>query len=181
MVLMPGGWLRATQQALGAALAFGFASGFLAQENGQDAASVAALLHEAADRIHATAYRTEPRAVICTKALRGLVAQLGESARVHDRDLSTMQDDAAEAELVRILQKIAATPGQRFGLRELAERAIQAWCKQHDPYTRYTRSDDVRLVQLMMSKATGSGVGVTVLEKAGAFQAYPLPGSPAEA
>lgn len=172
-----------TRHALIAVLALGLATGTsptLAQD-GQEAESITALIHEAVGKIQTTAFRTEPRAVICTKALRGLIAQLGPNAQAHDRDLSTLQDDAAEAELVRILQAIAATPGQRFGLRELAERAIQAWCKQHDPYTRYTRSDDVRLVQLMMSKATGSGVGVTVMEKDSAFHCYPLPGSPAEA
>src|SRR5436189_185385 len=84
-------------------------------------------------QIQATAFRTESRAVICTKALRGLIAELGESAKSFDRDLSTLQDDAAEAEFVRILQSLSVTPGQRYGLRELAERAIQTWCKQHDP------------------------------------------------
>jgi carboxyl-terminal processing protease len=152
-----------------------------AQDQGQDSASVAALVHEAAKNIQTTAYRTESRAVICTKALRGLIAQLGDSAKSFDRDLGGMPDDAAEAEFVRILQTMASTPGQRYGLRELAERAIQAWCKQHDPYTRYIRSDDVRLVQLMMAKATGSGVGMTIMDKDGAFHCYPLPGSPAEA
>jgi carboxyl-terminal processing protease len=152
-----------------------------AQAPAQDAASVAALLHEAAEKIQTTAFRSESRAVICTKALRGLIAELGESAKSFDRDLSTLQDDAAEAEFVRILQNLAGTPGQRYGLRELAERSLQAWCKQHDPYTRYTRSDDVRLVELMMSKATGSGVGMTVMDKDDAFHCYPLPGSPAEA
>ena len=181
MPCMPGGWLRIARQAPGAVLAFGIMACAWAQEPGQDAASVSAVLHEAVEKINATAFRTESRAVICTKALRGLVAQLGESARPHDRDLSTLQDDAAEAELIRILQVIAATPGQRYGLRELAERSIQSWCKQHDKYTRYTRSDDVRLVQLMMAKATGSGVGVTLMDKDGAFLCYPLPGSPAEA
>jgi carboxyl-terminal processing protease len=139
------------------------------------------LLHEAIEKIHLNAYRTQPRAAICAQALRALVAQLGENAKSHERDLSSLQDDAAEAEFVRILLAIAATPGQRYGLRELAERALQAWCKQHDPYTRYIRSDDVRLVQLMMAKATGSGVGVTIIDKSNAFYCYPLPGSPAEA
>ena len=198
----PGGRFRGTRHAFHVALALGVlfigpggASQHLsAQAPGvpltapdtsssdpSEAAPIAALLHEAVEKIHATAYRTETRAVICTKALHALLAQLGPSVQSFDRDLTMLQDDAAEAELIRILQGVAATPGQRFGLRELAERAIQAWCKQHDPYTRYTRSDDIRLVQLMMSKATGSGVGVTIMEKDNAFQCYPLPGSPAEA
>ncbi len=178
----PGGWHRPKLPAWGALLALVIPGTLLpAQDESPDASAVATLIHEAAEKIQTTAYRTEPRAVICSKALSELVSQLGESAKPFARDLSAMPDDAAEAELVRILQQLATTPGQRFGLRELAERAIQAWCKQHDPYTRYIRSDDVRLVQLMMSKATGSGVGMTVMEKDGAFHCYPLPGSPAEA
>ncbi len=170
-------------QAPGAGVTPGSGGGFGPAPSGDqpDTASIAALLHEAVDKIQTTAYRTETRATICTKALRALLTQLGPTAQSFDRDLTSMQDDAAEAELVRILQAIASTPGMRFGLRELTERAIQAWCKQHDPYTRYTRSDDIRLVQLMMSKATGSGVGVTIMEKDDAFQCFPLPGSPAEA
>lgn len=181
MARMPAGWRRTALLALGVLLAPGGADRAHAQDQGQDVAAVAALVHEAAEQIQRTAYRTETRAVICAKALRGLIEQLGESAKSFDKDLSGMPDDAAEAEFVQILQKLAATPGQRYGLRELAERAIQAWCKQHDPYTRYIRSDDVRLVQLMMAKATGSGVGMTVMDKDGAFHCYPLPGSPAEA
>jgi carboxyl-terminal processing protease len=181
MACMPGGRLRIAPVALLAMLALHVPNRTFAKEDGQDAASVATLLHEATTKIHDTAYRTESRAVICTKALRGLIQQLGENAKSFDRDLGTLQDDAAEAEFVKILQSMAAMPGQRYGLRELAERSIQAWCKQHDPYTRYTRSDDVRLVQLMMAKATGSGVGMTVMDKDAVFQCYPLPGSPAEA
>src|SRR4051812_47322881 len=129
MAHMPGGWLRMTQQALIVVLVLASQGATFAQEAAQDASAVAALLHEAAEKIQTTAYRTESRAVIFTKALHGLVALLGESARSYDRDLSAMQDDAAEAELVRTLQKVAATPGERYGLRELAERSIQAWCR----------------------------------------------------
>jgi carboxyl-terminal processing protease len=180
MARLPGGWQCLARLALGAVLMCSLPARARAQDD-PEVTAVTALVREAAGKIQSVAYRTESRAVICTKALRGLIAQLGENAKAFDRDLSNMQDDAAEAEFVRILQTMAGTPGQRFGLRELAERGIQAWCKQHDPYTRYTRSDDVRLVQLMMSKATGSGVGVTIMEKEGAFLCYPLPGSPAEA
>lgn len=152
----------------------------LAPCRAQDSEAVLSLVHEAVEVLHTQAYRTEPRAVICTKALRGLIAQLGENARSADRDLSTMLDDAAEAEFVRLLEGLASAPGQRMSLRELAERAIQAWCRQHDPYTKYVRSDDLKLVQLL-SKTTGSGIGMSILDKNDAFYCYPLPGSPAEA
>lgn len=181
MPFISGGWRRPTLRVCTALLALRLAAGLWAEEQGQDPASVAALFHEAVEKIQTTAYRTESRAVISTKALAGLVAQLGPNAKSFERDLSALQDDAAESEFMRILREMSSMPGQRYGLRELAERAIQAWCKQHDPYTRYIRSDDARLVQLMMSKATGSGVGMTVMDKDGGFFCYPLPGSPAEA
>lgn len=148
---------------------------------GDDPATVTSLVREVADHITKSAYRTEPRAVIYTKALKGLVAQLGEAAKSQERDFSTMIDDAAEAEFVRTLQAIASTPGQRLSLRELAERAIQAYCRQHDAYTRYVRSDELKLVKLM-GKTTGSAVGMSIMEKDdGFFYCYPLPGSPAAA
>lgn len=201
MDLRPGSQLRKAQKAFFAVLTVGLifgsadsGSNLIAQAPGPgpgfnpgsgsdqpDTASVAALLHEAVEKIQTTAYRTETRATICTKALRALITQLGPAVQSFDRDLTPLQDDAAEAELIRILQNISTTPGQRFGLRELAERAIQAWCKQHDPYTRYTRSEDARQLQSMISKATGSGVGVSIMEKDNTFHCFPLPGSPAEA
>jgi carboxyl-terminal processing protease len=91
-----------------------------------------------------------------------------------------MLDEAAEAEFIRILQAVASAPGQRLTLRELAERALQTYCRQHDAYTRYVRSDELKLVKLM-GKTTGSAVGMSVMEKEGFFFCYPLPGSPAEA
>lgn len=147
---------------------------------GDDPATITSLVREVTDHITKSAYKTEPKAVIYTKALKGLVAKLGESARGQEKDLSTMIDDAAEAEFIRVLQAIASTPGQRLTLRELAERALQAYCRQHDAYTRYVRSDELKLVKLM-AKTTGSAVGMSVMEKEDGFYCYPLPGSPAEA
>ncbi|QIF05801.1 S41 family peptidase [Roseimicrobium sp. ORNL1] len=147
---------------------------------GDDPATITSLIREVTDYVTKSAYKTEPKAIIYTKALKGLVTQLGESAKSQEKDLSTMIDDAAEAEFIRILQGIASTPGQRLSLRELAERALQAYCRQHDAYTRYVRSDELKLVKLM-GKTTGSAVGMSVMEKDDGFYCYPLPGSPAEA
>jgi carboxyl-terminal processing protease len=147
---------------------------------GDDPATITSLVKEVTDHVTKSAYKTEPKAIIYTKALKGLVTQLGESARSQEKDLSTMIDDAAEAEFIRILQAIASTPGQRLSLRELAERALQAYCRQHDAYTRYVRSDELKLVKLM-ARTTGSAVGMSVMEKEDGFYCYPLPGSPAEA
>ena len=143
-------------------------------------AGVTALVREAVGQLNAVAYRNDPIPLIYTKALRGLVATLGEGARSQDKDLTTMIDGAAEAEFMSSLQALSTAPGQRQSLRDLAEQAIKIYCKQHDPYTRYVEADDVRLAQLM-GKTTGSGVGMSINEKNGVFFCYPLPGSPAEA
>ncbi|HSJ04745.1 MAG: S41 family peptidase [Verrucomicrobium sp.] len=157
-----------------------FANVAVAQDSEADMAGVTALVREAVGQLNAVAYRNDPIPLIYTKALRGLVATLGEGARSQDKDLTTMIDGAAEAEFMSSLQALSTAPGQRQSLRDLAEQAIKIYCKQHDPYTRYVEADDVRLAQLM-GKTTGSGVGMSINEKNGVFFCYPLPGSPAEA
>ena len=139
-----------------------------------------ALFDECVSKIHSDAYRQEPVPVILSKALHALVEQLGDAYKAQDHDLAALTDDTARTAFQQAVLAIAATPGQRRGLRDLVESAIQAWCKQHDPYTRYTRSEDYKLVQLM-NKTSGGGIGMSLLEKDGGFFCYPLPGSSAEA
>ncbi len=138
------------------------------------------LFNECVGKIQANAYHQETKSVILAKALHGLTELLGDTARAYDADLSAMSDEAAQSSFEQALQSIAASPGQRRSPRELVESALQAFCKQHDPYTNYIRADDYKMVQLM-NKSTGSGIGMTVHVKAGAFFCHPLPGSTAEA
>lgn len=138
------------------------------------------LFKECVQKIHEDAYKQDSVPVIITKALHGLVQQLGEAYNTHDHDLAGLPDGAAQTAFEQEMIDIANTPGQRRGVRDLVETALQAYCKQHDPYTRYIRSEDWKLVQLM-NRSTGSGIGMTVNEKGGAFYCFPLPGSPAEA
>lgn len=152
----------------------------VAQAPGEDANVVVELVREAVDKLHADAYRVDSKAVIFHKALQGLSADLGESVKAAVRDLSAMSDAEAETAFHQALQAMAAIPGERLSLRNLAERSLQAYCKQHDPYTRYICSDDAELVQLM-NKATGSGIGMSINEKKEIIYCYPMPGSPAEA
>lgn len=151
-----------------------------AQTPSEEAEIVTAMVREAVDKLHTDAYRSDARAVIYHKALKGLGTELGESGKVPDRDLSALSDTEAETAFHQALQAVAAAPGQRLSLRNLAERSLQAYCKQHDPYTRYICADDAELVQLM-NKATGSGIGMSINEKKEAIYCYPMPGSPAEA
>ena len=145
-----------------------------------DPASAFAVFRECLEKSSTRAYKPEPVPVVCTKALHGLVAALGPQAAAHDRDLSKMTDDQARAEFEKSVTALAAMPGQRYGLRELVERSIQAWCRQHDPYTRYVRSDQNQMLHLL-AKPNASGVGMSVDEKNGTYFCYPVPGSPAAA
>jgi len=137
------------------------------------------LFDECVGKIQANAYHQESKPAILDHALRGLIEILGETAKSFETDLSAMSDEAARSAFEKALQGIANSPGQRRTPRDLVESALQAYCKQHDPYSNYVKSDDYKLVQLM-NKSTGSGIGMTVHMKAGAFFCHPLPGSSAE-
>ncbi len=138
------------------------------------------LVREVVTQITTDAYRADSRPVIYTKALAGLVKQLGPAFSAQARDLTALIDEAAEQEFFRTLEGMAAAPGQRLSFRELAERALQEYCKQHDAYTRYTRTDETRLIK-NMSQTGSSSVGMSIVEKADGYFCYPLAGSPAEA
>ncbi len=146
----------------------------------EDPAFVQRLVQEVVNQITLDAYKLDPKPVIYTKALAGLAKQLGGAAAAEAKDLTTMIDEAAEQEYFRILKALSEAPGQRLSYRELAERSIQEYCKQHDDYTRYIRTDEAKLIK-NMSQPGSSSVGMSVMEKGGAFYCYPIQGSPAEA
>lgn len=154
-------------------------SGLRADPPDEERAAIA-VFTECVHKIHQEAYRQESEAAIISKALHGLVKELGEAYAAFDRDLSELPDAEAEAAFEAALAGIAKTPGQRRTLRELAESALQAYCRQHDKFTRYVRSEDWKLAQLTLGNA-GSGIGMSLMESSGSFSCYPLPGSPADA
>jgi carboxyl-terminal processing protease len=149
------------------------------QEPPPDAKAAFELFREVADKVTARAYKPEPLRVICTKALHGVVQQLGEAAKPHDRDFSALADSTAQAGFEQAMLALAALPGQRQSLLDLVESSLQAWCLQHDPYTRYIRGADSAQIR-RLATSSGSGVGMSVEEKNGAIFCYPVPGSPAE-
>lgn len=150
-----------------------------ARDASRDAKVAFGLFYEVAAKIRTRAYHPESLPVICTKALHGLVQRLGEGARAHDRDFSALSETEAEAGFEKAMLALAALPGQRQGLRDLVESAVQAWCLQHDPYTRYLRGSDYAQIT-RLAASSGSGVGMSVQEKKGGIFCYPMPGSPAE-
>ncbi len=149
------------------------------QDASQDAKSAFDIFYEAAQKVAARAYKPEPLPVICTKALHGLVQQLGETAKPNDRDFSALSDSAARIQFEKEMLALAALPGQRQGLRDLVESALQAWGQQHDAHTRYIRGSDYTQIR-RLAATSGSGVGMSVEEKNGGIFCYPAPGSPAE-
>lgn len=138
------------------------------------------LFNEAADVILQKAYKTEPRPVFLTKTLHALVAKLGETAQGHDPDLSRQSDEEANAAFQKEILALANAPGQRLDTHGLVELGLQLWCRQHDPYTRYTPTEDYMDAKRLSSGAEG-GVGMALNERNGEFFCFPLPGSPAEA
>ena len=155
----------------------------LAEAQGQtppESAAAFSLFKECVQKLHSEAYKPDSIPVILTKCLHGLVQQLGGDFIARDRDFRILPEADAQAAFEQEVTGIAAMPGQRTDLRSLVETALQAYCRQHDPYTRYVRSEDWKLAQLM-NRTTGSGIGMTVNEKAGVFRCFPLSGSPAEA
>jgi carboxyl-terminal processing protease len=151
----------------------------LSEDASADAKAAFDLFREAAAKIMARAYKSEPMRVICTKALHGVVQQLGEVAKPHDRDFNALSDREAEAGFEKSMLALAALPGQRQGLRDLVESALQVWCLQHDPYTRYLRGSDYAQIR-RLAASSGSGVGMSVEENKGGIFCYPMPGSAAE-
>ncbi len=151
----------------------------LSQDAAQDAKAAFDVFNEVAEKVAARAYKPERVPVFCTKALHGLVQQLGEAAKPHDQDFSALSDSAARAGFEKEMLALAALPGQRQGLRDLMESALQAWCQQHDSYTRYIRGSDYAQIR-RLAASPGSGVGMSVEEKNGGIFCYPAPGSPAE-
>ncbi|MFZ4763947.1 MAG: S41 family peptidase [Roseimicrobium sp.] len=145
-----------------------------------DSASVIALVEEVAARVQAKAYKPESRGVFCSKAWHSITSALGDKTPKEPRDFTSIPDHEAVPAFVAALQQLEQLPGQRLGLRGLAERAIQTWCRQHDPYSKYIRAADLRLAD-QRDKPTGSGIGMSILEKKDeGFLCYPLYGSPAE-
>jgi len=125
-------------------------------------------------------YKTESKPVFLTKALHALVEKLGESAQGHDPDLSGLSDQEANAKFQKQILALANAPGQRLNSHALVERALQLWCRQHDPYSHYTPADDYYDVKRLNNGGDG-GVGMALNERDGNFFCFPLPGSPAEA
>ncbi len=151
----------------------------LAQEAPPDAKAAFDLFREVAEKITTRAYKPEPLRIICTKALHGVVLQLGDAAKPHDRDFSALTDSEAQAGFEKEMLALTALPGQRQSLHDLVESSLQAWCLQHDSYTRYIRGSDSTQIR-RLATSSGSGVGMSVEEKNGGIFCYPMPGSPAE-
>jgi carboxyl-terminal processing protease len=145
-----------------------------------DPSTAFAIFDECVAKITARAYKPETSPVIYAKPQHGLISALGPSAAAHDVDLSQLTDTQAREQFGKSITTLAALPGQRYSLRELVERSVQAWCRQHDNYTRYLRSDENQLIRLL-AKNDASGVGMSATQTGKAIICYPFPGSAAAA
>lgn len=63
-------------------------------------------------------------------------------------------------------------------LIEFAESTLAHYCATLDPYSKYLKASDYRIVQLL-SRSQSSGIGLSLTEKKEGFYCYPLPDSAA--
>lgn len=136
------------------------------------------LVREVLSMIVEHGLREETRPVIVQKAWVGLLLELGRADLAAKHDFTILAGVEAEDGFVDAVLSLAQQPGQRRSFRELAESALQIYCRQHDPYTRYIRSEEYKHIRLMSQG--GSSVGMSINERDGAFYCFPMPGSPAD-
>ncbi|TLD68328.1 PDZ domain-containing protein [Phragmitibacter flavus] len=148
-------------------------------QSDQDLAAVTKLVQEVVDKLDEHALHPQPKPVIYQKAWLGLLLEMGRSELAAEHDFTVMSSAQSLKTFISAINELAKAPGQRRSLRELAESALQRYCRQHDPYTRYTRSEEYHQINLL-NKGKGSQVGMSIHEKDGSYFCYPMPQSPAE-
>lgn len=139
------------------------------------------LFEDAADAFLARAYDPLTRKDIYQRSLDGIIKKLGERFKGFEIDLKSLPDAEARNEFFWHLQDIAKAPGQRLGMRKLAEEGIHATCRSIDPYSFYISADDLSVHQRASTEAK-SGIGITIYDEGnGKFAGYPVQNSAAEA
>lgn len=131
----------------------------------------------AAIRKHSLKGESTPE--IIRKSSQGLVAELSDIFQGLP-EIPAGEDEAAVRQaFIEQLRFLSSYPGQRFGMPELAERALAAYCRSVDRYSRYFSRRDFD-AHLLSRKSSGAGVGMTLQEFNGDFFCYPYPGGSAE-
>lgn len=168
------GWMLAGMLACGL-LSAGSAH---AQADDRDLNAAVETLRECASVIEKRCYYPLTAPEVITRSL----AELYQSGTVTGNDLPAAPDlvQMTEAEALQGARKhlalLAALPGQRLSSVELAEAALAAYCRKIDPYTRYETTDDAARIDKARATA-GSGIGMSLKERDGAYYCYPYPDS----
>lgn len=147
---------------------------------GSDEEIAFAIWDDALQAIEKYSQKGETRAEIMRKAANGLVAELTEIYQDLPPIPAGNDTDAVRAAFHEQLRYLATYPGQRYGIQELVELAIGAYCRTVDRYSHYFTRKDYD-AHVLSRKSSGAGVGMTLQESTGEYFCYPYPGGSAEA
>lgn len=144
----------------------------------EEARSELAFLEEAVGAIQENYQEPLDPSFILDRSLRLLTDRLGADYAEFYQPLEGMDPGVARRVFHQIIVEIAAEPGQRFDSYELMENAIDYFCRDVDPYSRYLRSADVALYE-RLRQPEAAGVGMSLQERDGRLFCFPFDGSPA--
>lgn len=149
-----------------------------AQADDRELDAAVETLRECASVIEKRCYFPLSAPMVITRSL----AELQQSGIISGTDLPPAPDlvQKTEAEALQgaraHLALLTTLPGQRLSPTELAEAALAAYCRKIDPYTRYETTEDAARIDKARATA-GSGIGMSLKERDGAYYCYPYPDS----
>ncbi len=151
-----------------------------AQADARELDTATEILRECASMLEKRCFYPLNAATVLSKAL----SELHKAGGAPGADAPPPPDltQLSEAEAIQTtrahLSALTALPGQRLSALELAEAALEAYCRTIDPYTRYSTAEDAARLDKART-IQGSGIGMTLQEKDGFFYCYPFPESSA--
>jgi carboxyl-terminal processing protease len=146
-----------------------------AQDISRELNAAAAVLRECAGHIEKRCYFPLTAPAVATRVMAEMNKAGGPDAPPAP-DLRQMSESEALQAARAHVEKLCVLPGQRLGPVELVEQALAAYCHTIDPWTHYETSEDAARIEKARA-IKGSGVGMTLREKDGAFYCYPFPES----
>lgn len=151
-----------------------------APTGGNDEQVAAGIFDDGLKAIVSHSLKGEAAPEVIRKCSQGLVAELSDIFQGLPPLPEVGADQAAvRAAFLEQLKFLSTYPGQRYTMPELAERALAAYCRTVDRYSRYYSRQDFD-AHLLSRKSSGAGVGMTLQEINGDFFCYPYPGGSAE-
>ena len=147
---------------------------------GSDDQIAAAIFDDGLAAILSHSFKKESATDVMRKASQGLVSELADIIQgLPPLPAAGADEPSVRTAFLAQLKFLSTYPGQRYGMPELAERALGAYCRTVDRYSRYYSRQDFD-AHLLSRKSSGAGVGMTLQEFNGDYFCYPYPGGSAE-